>query len=167
MVLLLASPILWGAGAGLVCIFIGLLPPSEERTGWRPIHILLTLHFSVFSRVFFRAEDLSHARAMVEKLADWDSLGIRPGIFRMQGLAAWLDQHEAFSWGRPLAEWGILLVLLAGFAVHYVPSATIERAAARVIPRSPGLLVGVGLAMMLALFSILLSGPRANIYFAF
>ena len=166
-VLLIGSFELCGAGVTMLCLAIGYLPSSKEAERWRPVHIFLTLHFSVFSRVFFRSEDLGHARAMIGKLISVDGLGVRSGMFRIQGLSLWLEQHSVLSFAKPLAEWGILLILLAGFAIHYVPSAKVEAAAARFIPRVPGIVLGVSLAMILALLSILLSGPRANIYFAF
>jgi hypothetical protein len=127
----------------------------------------LTLHFSVLTRVFFRSESLESARAMARQLIDWDALGVREGLFRIEGLSRWLRGIDALAWARPLGEWGILLLLLGGFAAHYVPVRWVEHAAERVVPRVPAVLVGIGLAALFGVVSLLLAGPRANIYFDF
>jgi D-alanyl-lipoteichoic acid acyltransferase DltB (MBOAT superfamily) len=155
----------WTSGA--VALFIGLLPAPERAPSLRPIHVLLTLHFSVLSRVFFRSDDLDAARAMLGKLAQWDGLGVRDGLFRIEGLARWLARTPELRWAEPLAHWGVLLLLVVGFALHYTPRDRVERAAAAVVPRLPGVVLGMGLALLMAGLSLLLAGPRPNIYFVF
>jgi uncharacterized membrane protein YsdA (DUF1294 family) len=157
----------WGASVGLLALAIGLLPRASSLPWLTPLHVLLTVHFSVFSRIFFRADDLDKARAMVQKLLEFDSLGVREGMFRIQGFSAWLKPRSSWTFLDPLAEWGLLIVLLGGFVVHYLPTQKLEHSILRQSLRVPGLLVGVGFALLLGLFGLLLSGPRANIYFAF
>jgi alginate O-acetyltransferase complex protein AlgI len=157
----------WGTGIGAVTLAIGVLPRVSSFPSLIPLHVFLTVHFSVFSRLFFRSEDLDRARAMVQKLLEFDALGVREGMFRVQGLSAWLKSHPAWSFLEPISEWGILLVLLSGFVLHYLPTQKLEHSILKRSMRIPGVLVGVAFALLLGLFSLLLSGPRANIYFAF
>ncbi len=152
---------------GGMALFIGLLPRVEDWPWTRPLHILLTVHFSVLSRIFFRADGLEAAREISTKILQWDGLGVRAGMFRIQRLSAWLEGSPALSWTQPVAEWGILILLIAGFAMHYTPSERVERTAKRLIAKVPAVALGVGLAVLAGALSLLLSGPRANIYFVF
>jgi len=163
----LESPWTFGAMGGLLALLIGLLPKVDELPALRPVHVLLTVHFSVLSRVFFRADSLEAARAMANKLVTLDGFGVRDGLFRIEGLVAWLERVPFLVWAKPLAEQGILLLLIAGFAAHYTPSQAVERFAQRFVPRIPAAAVGAGLAILMGGLSLLLAGPRANIYFAF
>jgi len=61
----------------------------------------------------------------------------------------------------------VLLLLLLGFLLHYVPAAWLERKSAGAFVRTPGVLVGAGIAVVIGLLGVLLAGPRPNIYFAF
>jgi alginate O-acetyltransferase complex protein AlgI len=166
-VLHLDTPWAFGAVGALAAFAIGRLPRADEAPILRPVHVLLTVHFSVLSRVFFRADGLDAARAMASKVVQWDGLGAREGLFALPGLSVWLEETPALVWARPLAEWGILLVMLAGFAVHYTPSARVEPAAQRWLGRVPSVVVGAGVAVVIGILGLLLAGPRANIYFAF
>lgn len=157
----------WGAGIGLITLAVGLLPSLSAVPGLKPVHILLTVHFSVLSRIFFRATDLEAARATIQKLLEFDSLGVRPGMFRIQGLSAWLGTHPAFRLLTPFAEWGILLLIVGGFVLHYLPTQRLELRLSVQFSRIPGVFIGASFALLLGLFSLLLSGPRANIYFSF
>jgi len=163
----LTHPWVFGLVGGGLALVIGTLPSVEDRPATRPLHVLLTLHFSVLSRVFFRADNLESAGAMVHKLVSWDGLGVRGGLFRIQGLSAWLKGVPALAWARPVAEWGILLLLIGGFAIHYTPSRNVEPTYQRWIARTPAVVVGVGFAALVGALSLLLAGPRANIYFTF
>jgi hypothetical protein len=104
---------------------------------------------------------------MAEKLVHWDSLGVRHGLFGNEALSAWLNGVPALSWARPLVDWSVLLLMLAGFALHYTPARKVEETALRLIARTPAVAVGMGFAVLLGVLSLLLAGPRANIYFAF
>jgi uncharacterized integral membrane protein len=163
----LADPWVFGLVGGALALCIGLLPSAEQSPAFRPLHILLTVHFSVLSRVFFRADSLQSARAMADKLVSWDGVGVRDGLFRVEPLAVWLQKAPALAWAQPIAEWGILLLMIAGFAAHYTSSHKLELAAQRWMPRVPAVVVGMGLAVVVGGLSLLLAGPRANIYFAF
>jgi hypothetical protein len=88
-------------------------------------------------------------------------------MFRIQGLSAWIESHPGFAFMAPFAEWGILVLLVFGFVLHYLPTQKWESSLLRISPRVPGVLIGVSFAVLLGLLSLLLSGPRANIYFAF
>jgi D-alanyl-lipoteichoic acid acyltransferase DltB (MBOAT superfamily) len=163
----LQNPWLFGVVGGALALIIGLLPSVEEWPALRPVHVLLTVHFSVLSRVFFRADSLESARAMAGKLVGWDGLGVRDGLFRIEGLAAVLKDVPVLAWAQPVANWGILLLLIGGFAVHYTSSQAVESAAQRWIPRVPAVFMGMGFAVLMGMLSLLLAGPRANIYFNF
>lgn len=163
----LAEPRNLGLLVGGFALLVGLLPKADERPGFRVLHVFLTLQFSVFSRIFFRAESLESARAMAGQLMSWDGLGVREGLFRIESFSRWLSSSRVFGWTHPMAEWGILLLLVGGFAAHYLPSRWLELGAVRWVPRVPALVVGAGLAALFGLFSVLLAGPRANIYFNF
>lgn len=163
----LPDPWSFGAASGLLALGISALPSAKARPALRPLHVLLTVHFSVLSRVFFRADNLDLARTMAGKVLAWDGLGVRPRLFEIQGLATWLEAYPAMAWAKPLADQGILLLLLGGFLLHYVPVSALDRIRDRLLPRVPALLLGVSFAALLGMMSLLLSGPRANIYFAF
>lgn len=163
----LAHPWAFGLASGVLALLIGVLPSVEFMPSTRTLHVLLTLHFSVLTRVFFRAYDLDSARALVDKLVHWDGMGVRGGLLGIQGLSAWLEGVPALVWAKPLSDWGILLLLLLGFAVHYTPSRPVDQATQRWIARVPAVVLGVGFAAMMGVLGLLLAGPRANIYFAF
>jgi D-alanyl-lipoteichoic acid acyltransferase DltB (MBOAT superfamily) len=163
----LDEPWRFALAGGILALAIGVLPAVERWPAIRPLHVLLTLHFSVLTRVFFRAESLESARAMADKIVGWDALGVREGLFRIEGLARWPEGVAGLAWLRPLEEWGILLLLLFGFSAHYLPARWVEVAADRLVARVPALLIGIGLAAMFGAMSLLLAGPRPNIYFEF
>jgi len=154
-----------GLGAG-TAFTLGLLPRADAAGWLRPLHVFVTLHFCVLSRVFFRADTLDGAREMLKKLAAWDGFGVRTGLFGNEALSELL-RTPAWSWALPLADWCVLILLVLGFALHYVPALPFERAAARLARETPAVVVGVGFALLFGALGLLLAGPRANIYFAF
>lgn len=153
-----------GVGA-LLALTICLLPTT---IAWAPFHVLLTFHFTVLTRVFFRAETLQSARTMIAKLLEWDGHGVREGLFRAQGLSSWLKAHgvanAALLWA---AEWALLILIAGGLGYHFLPSRWLERPGQRLIAALPAPVLGATVAVIALLVSQLLNGPRANIYFAF
>jgi hypothetical protein len=121
----------------------------------------------VFGRIFFRTENLEAARQMASSLLDSGNFEVRTGLFRVEPLAALANTNPALGWLAPLAEWGVLILLIGGFLLHYLPARRVELGAMRLIPRVPAVAVGMGVAVVLGVLSLLQAGPRANIYFAF
>ncbi len=172
----LGGPLAASALAALVCGGVALvntsLPAAETSRGWAVVHVLLLFHFTTLSRVFFRADNLELARSMAGKLLSWDGLGVRDGMFRMQAGYEWIAAHSAAlgPLATPLllvANYAIALLLGFGITYHFTPSDWSERLGARVVRALPAPALGAGLAAIALLISQLLSGPRANIYFAF
>jgi hypothetical protein len=126
-------------------------------------------HFTVLSRLFFRADNLEHAREMATRLFEFDGHGVRPGLFRVQVLAGWLEGAPVWLARLlgPLAEHGVAILLLLGLGYHFTPAAWTDGLGKRCFARAPGLVLAVGFAALLAVMGQLLTGPRANIYFAF
>ncbi len=54
-----------------------------------------------------------------------------------------------------------------GFLLHYLPAQRLEFGAMRLLPRVPAVVVGMGVAVVLGVLSLVQAGPRANIYFTF
>lgn len=159
-------------GAFLVTLLNSLLPPATKSGGWTFVHVAVMFHFTTLSRVFFRADSLEVSSQMLSKLVLWDGLGLRPGLFRAQSLYAWAEAHASAlgMLATPLlmvAQWGILLLMVIGLGYHFTPRDWSERLGARCVRWLPAPALGVGLATVALLISQLLSGPRANIYFAF
>ncbi len=164
---------LWlGGAAGAVALLNSLLPRARTAPWTIPLHVLLSFHFTTLSRVFFRADDLEHASAMVGKLVHWDGFGVRPGLFRIQGMFTWVEHHQAWLGGLApalslLAHNGIALLLACGLAYHFTPADWTERLGTRAVRALPAPALGLALGMVAALVAHALDGPRANIYFAF
>jgi hypothetical protein len=152
---------------GALAFGIGLLPGPERWAGLRPVHVFMTLHFSVLSRIFFRADTLDAARVMADKVVTWDGFGVRTGLLGNEALGEWLASVPLFGWARPLGDWCVLGLLVLGFALHYTPARRIESLALGLAPRIPAVAFGVGFALLCGVLGLLLAGPRANIYFAF
>lgn len=168
----LDTALVLGAVAFVIAVFNGILPVASEGTGWSLIHLLLTFQFTVLSRVFFRADSLVEAGQMTAKLVTWDFLGVRDGLFRLQGLHGWATAN-ATSLGDlagPLlvfSQWGLLILIVAGLGYHFLPARWSEGIGQRITRWLPAPALGVALACSMLLISRLLDGPRANIYFSF
>ncbi len=134
----------WTAlGCGIVAALTVLVP---DKGGWAnaAFHIFLTFHFTVLSRVFFRADTFEVAKTMLTRMLACDTDGIRP-----LGALFWT-------------------LLLCGTAYHFTPRAWIERPSRAVMERLPGPVLALALAaLFLALMFIMEETPRAFIYFAF
>jgi alginate O-acetyltransferase complex protein AlgI len=152
-----------------VCILIFLLPSPERGWFWHVIHVALTFHFTTLTRVFFRADNLETAQTMTRKIWHWDMLGVRDGLFRFQALADWGEAAggSVGLWAGRIAEHGILWVLVFGLGYHMLPSRWLVPGLKRIFFSWPAPAVGAILVFVAWLTSQLLTGPRANIYFAF
>ena len=135
-----------GAFAVAVFLFVAWLPETGGRLN-TALHVLLTFHFTVLSRVFFRADDLDTSRKMIAGLLRFDAHGIRPGL---------------------ITPW-VWAALLFGIGYHMLsPKGTVDRVGYAIFRRLPGPVIGVLLAALaLGVHLLLASGPRANIYFQF
>jgi alginate O-acetyltransferase complex protein AlgI len=134
--------------AGFAAVMFVIVAWLPETTRWWNIglHVLLTFHFTVLSRVFFRADDLETSRQMISGLLRFDAHGVRPGL-----LTPW-------AWA----------VLLGGIAYHMTPKRWVDLDAYAGFRRLPGVVIGLLFAATaLGVHMLLSSGPRANIYFQF
>ncbi len=134
------------AGCALVSsIVIGFLPTAGGPLN-AIVHILITFHFTVLSRVFFRAESLELAQQMIARMLELDGLGLRPGL-----LGPWM--------------W---IALIGGLGYHFTPRGWVEERAYGLFRQLPGPALG---ALFVALGYLILKtmsgGPRAFIYFQF
>lgn len=165
----LAAALGVAVGAGVIALVVLAIPEPTRNHWWMVVHVALTFHFTTLSRIFFRADNLEQARAMAGQLVHWDGLGVREGLFRMQGLHEWAQTRTGLvaDVAREFAAAGILWVLCAGLLYHWLPRAPLERALQVVFRRSPAPILGLLVAGVAWLGLSLLSGPRANIYFAF
>ena len=110
------------------------------------VHVFLTYHFTVLSRVFFRAPDFTTAKQMIAGLLRFDSALFRPDL-----LSPWL--------------W---LLLAFGTVYHFTPRHLVEVTAWRVFQRIPGPMLGLLLGLLgLGLMKLMDGAPRTFIYFNF
>jgi alginate O-acetyltransferase complex protein AlgI len=146
---------------------LSLIPPPEKGL-WRPLHVLAMFHFTVLSRVFFRADNLDRAREMVARLLEFDGHGFRPGLFRVQVLSLAVEPTNPMgSAVAAIAEHGVLWLMVLGLGYHFLPQSWTEKPGRAAFARAPAFVVACCFGLMFAMFAQLLSGPRANIYFAF
>jgi len=153
----------WGFGAFCAVVFavLGALPedpptPKKKKADAPPrplksrllaaVHIALTFHFVVLSRIFFRSPDLETSRAFIDGLTALDLHGIRPGL---------------------ISPW-IWLALVGGLAFHFTPREWVDVRLLRVFRATPGVVLGVLFALFgLGLMLLMQGSPRAFIYFQF
>ena len=110
------------------------------------IHVLLTYHFTVLSRVFFRAADFETAKTMVAGLLRFDTDLVRPGL---------------------LTEW-LWAALVLGTLYHFTPRAWVDVYAYGIFRRLPGPVLGLLLGLLgLGLMKLMAGEPRTFIYFNF
>lgn len=136
---------LLAALTALSFLIVSWLPDTGGR-GNAAVHVLLTFHFTVLSRVFFRADDLDTSRQVLSGLLALDGRGLRDGL-----LTPWL--------------W---LALAFGLAYHFTPRAWAHERAYALFRRIPGPLLGLLFAALtLGLMHLMSGAPRAFIYFQF
>lgn len=127
-------------------IFVAWLPVTGSVAN-TVVHIVLTFHFTVLTRVFFRAESFDNAKAMLRGLLAFDPEHlVRPGL-----LTPWL-----------------LAALVGGTAYHFTPKRWVDEHAFGLFRRLPGPVLGLAMGLLtLGIMKIAASGPRAFIYFDF
>ena len=121
--------------------------PGEGSKIHTVIHIALTFHLIVFSRIFFRAQGLDNARAFVAGLAQLDvAHGVRPGLVSPYVGAA----------------------LVCGLLFHFTPKKWVDEHLLGLFRRTPGWILGaVFVAFVYGLMMLMQGSPRAFIYFQF
>lgn len=135
------------AGGTIGSFLLIALLPSRGGPLLTLVHVALTFHFTVLTRVFFRAESFDLAKRMTTGLLAFDPAHwLRPGF-----LSPWL--------------W---LALIGGIAFHFTPKEWVDVRAYRVFRRIPGPLLGVAMGLLaFGLMKLSASSPRAFIYFDF
>ncbi|MEM6991860.1 MAG: MBOAT family O-acyltransferase [Myxococcota bacterium] len=156
-----------GLAAGLAShTILGLSTPTSTTLGvlaaalfafvtWLPVtgsalntalHIGLTFHFTVLSRIFFRAPDFDTARRMCERLLTWDGVLLRPNLL-------------------PTELW---IALGFGLVYHWTPKRWVDIGAWGLFRRIPGPVLGALMALLALLLMRILDGsPKAFVYFQF
>ncbi len=133
-------------GFGLVMFVVVTWLPLTGGPLNTAAHIVITYHFTVLSRVFFRAPDFQTAKAMVAGLLRFDGELVRPGL-----LTGWL--------------W---LALVFGTAYHFTPKRWVDEHVYALFRRLPGPVLGLILGLLgLGLMKLMDGTPRAFIYFNF
>ncbi|MCA9711933.1 MAG: hypothetical protein KDK70_39215, partial [Myxococcales bacterium] len=133
-------------GLGLVLFLLVTWLPLRGGPLNTVAHVVLTYHFTVLSRVFFRASDFPTAKSMVAGLLRFDTALVRPGL---------------------LTEW-LWLALIFGTLYHFTPKRWVDQHAYALFRRLPGPVLGLLLGLLgLALMKLMAGAPRAFIYFNF
>ncbi len=158
------------ASVGSVGFLVSVLGGKDIK-GLRVVHVILTLHFVVLSRIFFRADNLKLAGAMGAKLLELDGLGIRRGLFRFQPLYDLVLGASLPGYVRSVAlgfaDHALLVLIALALAHHLLPARFTENPGQRLYRAAPALAIAGFIALLGAMLPRLLAGPRPNIYFAF
>jgi len=141
-----------GIAAGIMtAVFVLIcalpLPGDSESRLVDGVHIFLTFHLIVFSRIFFRAQGLDTAREFVAGLLAFDlGHGIRPGL-----VGPWVGA-----------------ALVGGLMFHFTPKRWVDEDLLGLFRKTPGWLLGiVFVAFIYGLMELMAGSPRAFIYFQF
>jgi D-alanyl-lipoteichoic acid acyltransferase DltB (MBOAT superfamily) len=133
-------------GFAVVMFLVVAWLPETGTLGNNALHILLTFHFTVLSRVFFRADSFDVAKRFCQGMLEVDMHGLRPGL-----VSPWVGLALAF-----------------GCAYHFTPRAWVDVYGLAAVRKAPGWLLGLVLAgICLGVMMLLGTGPRAFIYFNF
>lgn len=127
-------------------VFVASLPVTGTMLN-NVVHIVLTFHFTVLTRVFFRAETFGSAKKLIVGLLSFDPAHlVRPGL-----MTPWL-----------------LAALVGGTAYHFTPKRWVDESAFGLFRRLPGPVLGLAMGLLaLGIMKISANGPRAFIYFDF
>lgn len=137
-----------GVLMAIACLafFVVTWLPTTDHPLNVALHIVLTFHFTVITRIFFRAESFDVAQRMLSGLLTFDGHGMRPGF---------------------VSPW-VWAALLFGVVYHYTPKAWVDVELFGWFRRIPGPVLGVLLALFsLGLMKLMEGTPRAFIYFQF
>jgi len=133
-------------GFAVVMVLVVAWLPENGHWANGALHVLLTFHFTVLSRVFFRAESFDVAKRMCQGLLAFDTHGLRPGL-----ITPWVG-----------------LALAVGCIYHFTPRRWVDEHGLAAVRRLPGWLLGLLFAALcLGLMLLMGSAPRAFIYFNF
>lgn len=126
-------------------IFVAWLPVTDRPLN-TALHVMLTFHFTVVTRIFFRAESFDAAKRMMSGLLAFDRDTLRPGF---------------------VSPW-VWVALGLGLAYHYTPKAWVDETLYGWFRRIPGPILGLLFALLsLGLMKLMVGTPRAFIYFQF
>ncbi len=135
----------FGGGAAVLFLLVAWLPAAKGKL-MVFVHVALTFHLVVLSRIFFRAPDLETARRFITTLLSFDGHGLREG----------------------LASPGVWAALVLGLAYHFTPVAWVDEKLRDLFRRLPGVVVGFAfVALAYGLMRLMAGSPRAFIYFQF
>lgn len=138
------SSILGGA-VGVLFLIIAWLPMPKGKA-LVAVHVLLTFHLVVLSRIFFRAPDFETARRFIGALLTFDTWGVRPG----------------------LGSTGVWVALVLGLAYHFTPVRWVDVHLRGLFRKTPGILIGLAASgLFYGLMRLMDGSPRAFIYFQF
>jgi D-alanyl-lipoteichoic acid acyltransferase DltB (MBOAT superfamily) len=120
--------------------------PQKGGKGIAALHIVLTFHYVVIARIFFRAPDIETARSFVAGLFTWDG--------------HWIRDDLASIW--------VWLVLGFGLVYHFTPTKWVSEYARDLFRKVPGVVLGLAfVALAYGLMVLMQGAPRAFIYFQF
>jgi alginate O-acetyltransferase complex protein AlgI len=137
---------LFCVGFGAVMFVLVSWLPQHGGPLVMAVHVLLTYHFTVISRVFFRAPNFETAKTMMAGLLRFDTDLVRPGL-----LTPWL--------------WAALIF---GTLYHFTPKRWIDEYAYGMFRKIPGPVLGLLLGLVgLGIMKLMAGAPRAFIYFNF
>ncbi len=133
-------------GFAIAMVLVVTWLPDTGHWANAALHVLLTFHFTVLSRVFFRAESFDVAKRMCQGLLAFDTHGLRPGL-----ITPWVG-----------------LALAIGCVYHFTPRRWVDVHGLAAVRRLPGPVLGLLFAALcLGLMLLMGSAPRAFIYFNF
>jgi D-alanyl-lipoteichoic acid acyltransferase DltB (MBOAT superfamily) len=142
--------ILWGALHGValgIDKFVKEFFKIPDNRFVKVAGVLLTFHFVCFCWIFFRADDMQIAGSVISQIA----LHFTPSVF--------LDFITGYS--------NILLVMLLGYALHFIPKSIELKAQGFVTAMPLAGKVALVVSMIVILIQVKSSNVQPFIYFQF